>query len=220
MKPTLRLSHATLVILLLSWLPQPATADVRLPGFFGDHMVMQRDSELRIWGWCDAGEEVSVTLNGKQASTKGRTDGTWKVTLPAMEANSKPLTLQVKGNNVIIINDVLIGEVWLCSGQSNMEWTVAASTNRDAEIAAADYPLIRHLKIGAPAIDGSSGRCGRPLDRVFTNRCGNLHGSGVLHGKETAPGTRSTNWTDQLFVGWHESRTVDSTGWLQRSSRP
>ncbi len=147
MKPTLRLSHATLVILLLSWLPQAATADVRLPGFFGDHMVMQRDAELRIWGWCDAGEEVSVTLNGKQASTKGRTDGTWKVTLPAMEANSKPLTLQVKGNNVIIINDVLIGEVWLCSGQSNMEWTVAASTNRDAEIAAADFPLIRHLKI-------------------------------------------------------------------------
>ena len=64
-----------------------------------------------------------------------------------MEANSTPLTLQVKGNNVININDVLIGEVWLCSGQSNMEWTVAASANRDAEIAAAKFPMIRHLKI-------------------------------------------------------------------------
>ena len=144
---TLKPTHATLAILLLSWLPQAAEADVSLPGFFGDHMVMQRDAELRIWGWCDADEAVRVTLNGEEASTKGRPDGTWKVTLPAMEANSTPLTLQVKGNNVININDVLIGEVWLCSGQSNMEWTVAASTNRDAEIEAAEFPLIRHLKI-------------------------------------------------------------------------
>ena len=147
MTPTLKLIPAPLVILLLSCLHHAARADVRLPGFFGEHMVMQRDAELRIWGWCDAGEKVSVTLNGKEASTRGREDGTWDVTLPAMKANSKPQTLQVKGNNVINISDVLIGEVWLCSGQSNMEWTVAASTNRDAEIAAADFPLIRHLKI-------------------------------------------------------------------------
>ncbi len=147
MNPTSKLITPALVILLLACLQHVARADVRLPGFFGEHMVMQRDTELRVWGWCDAGEEVSVTLNDQEASTKGRADGTWKVTLPAMKANSKPQTLQVKGNNVITISDVLIGEVWLCSGQSNMEWTVAASTNRDAEIAAAEFPLIRHLKI-------------------------------------------------------------------------
>ncbi|MAI71086.1 MAG: 9-O-acetylesterase [Rhodopirellula sp.] len=147
MKPTLQSIPTTLVILVLSSLQQAVQAEVRLPGFFGDHMVMQRDVELRIWGWCDAGEEVTVTLNGKEATTRGTSDGTWKVILPAMEANSKPRTLQVKGNNVINLNDILIGEVWLCSGQSNMEWTVAASTNRDAEIAAADFPMIRHLKI-------------------------------------------------------------------------
>ena len=147
MKLTLKLIYTTLAILLSTCLQQAAQADVSLPGFFGDHMVMQRNAELRIWGWCDAGEEVSVTLNGKEASTKGGEDGTWKVTLPAMEVSSMPLTLQVKGTNVININDVLIGEVWLCSGQSNMEWTVAASANRDAEIAAAKFPMIRHLKI-------------------------------------------------------------------------
>lgn len=147
MKPTLKSILASLFTLLLPLLPEAAQADVRLPGVFGDHMVMQRDTELRIWGWCDADEEVTVTLNDKTASTKGSPSGTWQVTLPAMAATSKPLTLHVKGKNAIRLSDILVGEVWLCSGQSNMEWTVAASTNRDAEIAAADIPLIRHLKI-------------------------------------------------------------------------
>ena len=124
-----------------------ATADVRLPGFFGDHMVMQRDAELRIWGWSEADEQITVSLGDQTASTKGKQDGTWRVTLPAMKASSKPTTLRVKANNTIELTDILIGEVWLCSGQSNMEWTVAASTNQETEIAAADLPLIRHLKI-------------------------------------------------------------------------
>ena len=124
-----------------------ATADVRLPGFFSDHMVMQRDAELRIWGWCEANENVTVSLGGQTASTQGRQDGTWRVTLPAMKASAEPKTLQVKGNNSLELTDILIGEVWLCSGQSNMEWTVASSTDRDIEIAAADLPLIRHVKV-------------------------------------------------------------------------
>jgi sialate O-acetylesterase len=147
MKPTLKFFLTSLLVVLLAIFQQTVRADVSLPGFFGDHMVMQRDVEIRVWGWCDAGEKVSVTLDGKEASTKGSEDGTWKVTLPAMAATSRPLTLRVKGNNAINIGDILIGEVWLCSGQSNMEWTVAASTDREAEIAAADFPLIRHLKI-------------------------------------------------------------------------
>ncbi|MDA7906945.1 sialate O-acetylesterase [bacterium] len=147
MKRILNFSPVTLAILLVTFTQQPARADVSLPGFFGDHMVMQRDVELRIWGWCEAGEEVSVTLAGKAVNTKGNPDGTWNITLPAMKASSTPLKLRIKGKNTIEISDILVGEVWLCSGQSNMEWTVAASTNRDAEIAAADLPMIRHLKI-------------------------------------------------------------------------
>jgi sialate O-acetylesterase len=147
MKPTLKYIPASLALVLIALTQPPASAEVRLPGFFGDHMVMQRDIELRVWGWCDAGEAVTVTLNGKEASTKGNAEGKWKVTLPAMRASTKPLQLRIQGNNVIEISDILIGEVWLCSGQSNMEWTVAASTNRDAEIAAAKFPMIRHLKI-------------------------------------------------------------------------
>ncbi len=122
-------------------------AAVRLPGFFGDHMVLQQESEIPVWGWCDPGEEIRVTLDGNEATTSGDSSGTWRIALPAMFAQTEPLTLRVEGTNTLEINDVLIGEVWLCSGQSNMEWTVDRSTNHDAEIATADYPLIRHIKV-------------------------------------------------------------------------
>ena len=122
-------------------------AAVSLPGFFSDHMVLQQESEIPVWGWCEPGEDIRVTLNGNDATTTGNSSGTWRITLPAMFAQTEPLTLRVEGTNKLEIKDVLIGEVWLCSGQSNMEWTVDRSTNRDAEIAAADYPLIRHIKI-------------------------------------------------------------------------
>ena len=122
-------------------------AAVRLPGFFSDHMVLQQESEIPVWGWCDPGEDIIVTLGKAEATTTGDSSGTWRITLPAMRASTEPFTLRVEGTNTLEINDVLIGEVWLCSGQSNMEWTVDRSTNHDAEIAAADYPLIRHMKV-------------------------------------------------------------------------
>ncbi len=122
-------------------------AAVKLPGFFGDHMVLQQESEIPVWGWCDPDEKVRVTLNDNEATTSGDSSGTWRITLPAMMAQTEPLTLRVEGTNTIEINDVLIGEVWLCSGQSNMEWTVDRSTNHGTEIVAADFPLIRHIKV-------------------------------------------------------------------------
>ncbi|MGI9470893.1 MAG: sialate O-acetylesterase, partial [Rubripirellula sp.] len=86
----------------------------------------------------------------KAAVTTGD-DGRWSVALEPMQANSRPVTLRVEGTNVVEVEDVLIGEVWLCSGQSNMEWTVSNSLNREAEIAAAKHPLIRHVKIARRA---------------------------------------------------------------------
>ncbi|MEO2000295.1 MAG: 9-O-acetylesterase, partial [Pirellulales bacterium] len=102
-------------------------AAVRLPGFFSDHMVLQQESEIPVWGWCDPGENIRVTLDGNEATTSGDSSGIWRITLPAMMAQTEPLTLRVEGTNTLEINDVLIGEVWLCSGQSNMEWTVDRS---------------------------------------------------------------------------------------------
>lgn len=121
-------------------------ADVRLPGFFGDHMVLQQGQEIPIWGWADPGEAVNVTFGQSTAATKADQEGNWRVSLPAMKAAMTPLQLKVTGKNQIEIADILIGEVWLCSGQSNMEWSVKQSLDSDQEIAAANYPMIRHMK--------------------------------------------------------------------------
>ena len=122
-------------------------ADVRLPAIFSDHMVFQQKQILRIWGWAEKGEKVAVALADQDVSAEADALGRWHVMLPPMTANKNPQKLIVKGKNTIEIQDVLIGEVWLCSGQSNMEWPVAACTNSQQEIASANYPMIRHIKV-------------------------------------------------------------------------
>ena len=123
-------------------------AEVRLPGFFGDHMVLQQEKKIRVWGWADPGESVTVAIAGGSSQVVAGDDGKWTATLPAMKASKQSHTLSVKGSNTVELNDVLIGEVWLCSGQSNMEWSVKASANAADEIAAAKFPMIRHIKVG------------------------------------------------------------------------
>ncbi|MGQ9731094.1 MAG: sialate O-acetylesterase [Candidatus Zipacnadales bacterium] len=125
----------------------PLYAEVRLPHIFSHHMVLQRDMELPVWGWAEPGEEVQVKLAERPAvRTTAGEDGRWSVLLPPMEAGG-PVTLTVTGRNTLTVEDILVGEVWLCSGQSNMEWPVSASENAEQEVAAANYPQIRHIKI-------------------------------------------------------------------------
>ena len=102
----------------------PARADVKLPKIFGDSMVLQQKTEAAVWGWADPGEEVTVSLGEAKASGKADADGKWMVKL-ATPAAGGPHELKVKGKNEMTLKDVLVGEVWICSGQSNMEWTVA-----------------------------------------------------------------------------------------------
>ncbi len=120
-----------------------AFADVKLPSVIGDNMVLQQGKPLPIWGWANAGEKVTVKL-GKSRSAKTTADdnGKWMVKLKSMKAGG-PYTLTVSGNNTIELKNILIGEVWVCSGQSNMQWTVGNSNNSKMEIAAANYPKIR-----------------------------------------------------------------------------
>lgn len=123
------------------------SADVRLGDIFTDNMVLQREQPLRVWGTATAGEQVTVTLNQSQAVTKTSDSGRWEVSLPAQSASSTPVRFEVQATNKLVLQNVLIGEVWLCSGQSNMEWTVAISADAAAEIAAATDDQIRHIKI-------------------------------------------------------------------------
>ncbi len=120
-----------------------ASADVRLPEVISNNMVLQKDIPLPIWGWAAAGEEVTVTLGA--SSVKGTADGAgkWKVILTAVKTAGGPHEMIVKGKNEIKVSNILIGEVWAGSGQSNMQWNVAQSSNGAQEVANAKFPKIR-----------------------------------------------------------------------------
>ncbi len=135
-----------LALALIVFSAAAAPAAVTLPSIIGDNMVLQRDQPLPIWGWDEKGKEVTVTLGDAKATAKAGDDGKWMVKLPAMKAGG-PHTLTVDGSSSVTIKNILVGEVWLCSGQSNMEWTVNDSNNPQEEIAAANHPKIRHIKI-------------------------------------------------------------------------
>ena len=124
-----------------------AQADVKLPKVLGSHMVLQRDRPLPIWGWADPGEEVTVKLDDATATAKADAHGNWKVVLPAVKADGKAHSMTVSGKNKIELDDILIGEVWIGSGQSNMEMGIAACDKAKEEIAAANYPKIRLLLV-------------------------------------------------------------------------
>ena len=143
-----------------------ASAAVKLPAIFTDNMVLQRGQAVPVWGWADQGEEVTVTLAGatatqtsQTATTKADAAGRWKVTLQKLEVG-EPLVMTVQGSlgGVLTRKNILAGEVWVCSGQSNMEMGIGICNNAQAEIAAANYPNIRLFKVekakaAAPATD-------------------------------------------------------------------
>ncbi len=133
-------------------------ADVKLPGVFGDHMVLQRDASIPVWGWAEPGEEIAVRLAQQSKKTKADGEGKWSVKLDPMKAGG-PYVLSVQGKNVVEKRDVLVGEVWLCSGQSNMVMTVNGCLNRDAEIAAADCPRIRMLTVARKTAEKPQEHC-------------------------------------------------------------
>lgn len=133
------------LVLLMLILLLPASdlcAEIRLPEVIGSNMVLQRNMELNIWGWADSREKVTVTFNGQKESVRAGKDGTWKITLQPMKAGG-PFDMVIDGKNEIKLTNILVGDVWVCSGQSNMEWSVQNSNHADEEIAAADHPGIR-----------------------------------------------------------------------------
>lgn len=125
-------------------------ADVKLPAILGDHMVLQREMPLPVWGWADPGEQVAVVVGDQTHTTTADAEGNWCVTLDPLSLGD-PLTLVVEGKNRLEVRDILVGEVWLCSGQSNMQWEVQKCWNADLTIAAAKYPNIRLLTVNTPA---------------------------------------------------------------------
>ncbi len=122
------------------------SADIKLPAMLSDHMVLQRDRPVPIWGWADAGEKIIVAIAGQTHETEADAEGKWRVDLTPLSVG-KPLTLVVEGNNRVERTDILVGEVWVCSGQSNMQWSVVNSKDAQLELLTANHPQLRLITV-------------------------------------------------------------------------
>ncbi len=154
MRMRVRLSFWALLLIAAA----PGPAAVKLPRVISDHMMLQRDMPVRIWGQADPGEQVTVSFHGQRVSTRAGAGGRWEVFLAPLAAGG-PYELTVSGENTVSVRDVLVGDVWVASGQSNMVWPVERSDDAEKEIATADYPRIRLFKVALKTADA-------PLDDV------------------------------------------------------
>ena len=123
-----------------------SVADVKLPSIFGSHMVLQRNHANPVWGWAEPGEKVAVVIDGQTKEATADDDGHWRVVLDPMDLG-EPKKMVIEGNNRLEFTDILIGEVWVCSGQSNMQWAVGQANDPDLEKLTANYPNIRLITV-------------------------------------------------------------------------
>jgi sialate O-acetylesterase len=133
-------------------------ADVRLPSIISDHMVLQQDRKAPLWGWAAPGERVSVCIAGKTKTTRTTPGGKWMISLPPLPSGG-PYSLQVQGSNTLIVHDVLVGEVWLGSGQSNMAQPAQEARNFPATKAESDQPRIRMFKVESRGATNAQSDC-------------------------------------------------------------
>ena len=152
---------AAFVLLSIAVAGSPLAAAVRLPAVIGDHMVVQQGRPVAVWGWAAKNEAVTVRLAGQERKATAGADGAWRVVFDPLEAGGSPLEIAVRGaaGPELVVKDVLVGEVWLCSGQSNMEWAMSWLPNPAPDIMRADNPSMRLFRVPKKTSD-------RPLDDV------------------------------------------------------
>jgi len=136
-----------LVLLLASLCALSAPAAVRLPAVFSDNAVLQRGMAVPVWGWADAGEAITVAFAGQQVAATADAGGRWSTTLAPLAASDAPRELTVTGKNVLVVRNVLVGEVWVCSGQSNMQFALSSAAGAREEIAQAADPALRMFTV-------------------------------------------------------------------------
>ena len=144
----LRLYPLFLATLLMVATTLRSNAALEFSSIFGDHMVLQRDQENRIWGWADKGQDVSVEIAGQKVSGKAGDDGRWEVKLAPLKTNADGLEMKISaGGETKTFSDILVGEVWVCSGQSNMQWAVSQSYDPDLEFLITNFPKMRLISV-------------------------------------------------------------------------
>lgn len=187
-----------------------AQAEVKLASAFGSHMVFQRETEAPVWGWAAPGESVQVTASwGKEGTCQAGADGSWKLKLATPQAGG-PYTVTVKGKaNSVELVDVLVGEVWLCSGQSNMGMTVSGVNRAEEEIAAADHPNLRLLSVNLVTAGEPQKDCGvRPWEACSPKNVGSFSATAYFYGRalqrelKIPVGLINSSWGGTVIEAW------------------
>lgn len=216
------MKHALCIAALLpALLPLPARAALELSALFSDHMVLQRDRAVPVWGSARPGDTVTVTFAGKSASAKADAAGKWQVKLDPLPANATGRELSVKdstGSDVRSISDVLVGDVWLCSGQSNMHFQMKSVENAAEEIAAMDRPAVRFFTVaqrfGQEPLDDVEGSWS-PVTPATAGACSAVacYFGTALHAKLGIPvGLVVSSVGGTRIESWMRAETLAATG--------
>lgn len=216
---------AAAVLVCAAW----GQADVRLPAVVGENMVLQRSAKTAVFGWADAGEKVTVEVRTGEPSpgaplhtvageAVAGADGKWRVNLDLTGVPKAPSTVVIKGNNEIVLNNVLVGEVWVCGGQSNMEWSVNNSNNKEQEIKGASFPMIRLFqvkkKIAAEPqadVEGKWVMCSPETVGGFS-AVGYFFGRDLWNARKEPVGLISSNWGGTPADTWLSVETIAAGG--------
>ncbi len=181
---------------------------ISLAALFSDHMVFQRDIALPVWGWAEADEAVAVALAGNTASATAGPDGRWLATLPALPAGG-PYTLTATGlSTTVTVQDVLVGEVWVCSGQSNMEWPLSLVNNADEEVTAAQHAGIRLFQVPQLAVVEPPKDVVGAWSECTPETAANFSAVGYFFGRElhqrlgVPVGLINTSWGGTIAEAW------------------
>lgn len=208
-----------------------AWADVKLPSLFSDHLVLQRDAAVPVWGWADPGEEVTVTIAAQSKKTAADKQGKWSVKLAPL-TTGEPQTLTVQGKNTLTVKDVLVGEVWLASGQSNMAMQVSRCNDFEKEQTAADLPKVRMFTVRSGQATKPQSECEGSWAVCSPTTVGNFSGTAYFFGRElhkqlgvpigivnsSVGGTAIEAWTSsEAMDGVRELAPIYKT-WEQRAA--
>jgi len=192
-----------------------AVAEVKLPAVIGSNMVLEREAKVPIWGTAEPREQVTVTLGDQHASATADDQGQWRVTLQPLKAGG-PLEMTVAGKNTIKLANILVGEVWVCSGQSNMAVPLRQAANAEEEIAAAEYPRIRLFTLNkevtqTPRLDahGEWVECSPKTAAVFS-AVGYFFGRQIHKVLDVPVGLIDNSWGGTPAEAWTSRATLES----------
>ena len=191
-------------------------AELKLPAIISDHMVLQQKQANPIWGWDTAGTKISVTFSGQTKTAEADADGKWTVRLDAVPANAQPQTLVIEGTTKREIQDVLVGEVWMCSGQSNMGFQLKEDWNGDLEALASKLPNLRLIKVPQVGTQESKTDFNGAWKASVQDSAAGFSAVGLLFGRylheilEVPVGLIDNSWGGSAAEAWVRRSSLES----------